>query len=43
MNAMPTARIGLKPVFVTSAEAIPAEAMIVSASGRYESPALIAL
>ena len=34
MQAMPVARIGLKPTLVTSAEAIPAARMIVTASGR---------
>lgn len=31
---MPVARIGLKPTFVTNCEAIPAERMIETASGR---------
>ena len=43
MNARPASRTGLKPTRVTSCDATPAETMIVSASGRYEKPALIAL
>src|SRR5436190_1995536 len=34
ISAMPVARIGLKPTFVTSADATPAETTIDSASGR---------
>src|SRR5207302_6624301 len=43
ISAMPTARTCLKPIRVTSCDAIPAETMIETASGRYESPALIGL
>ena len=43
MNAIPAARTGLNPIRVTSWDAIADAAMIVSASGRYDSPALIAL
>ena len=43
MKTIPAARTCLKPILVTSCEAIPAEMMIDPASGRYESPALIAL
>ena len=42
-SAMPISRIGLKPNFVTSTDARPAETMIAIASGRYESPAFSAL
>ena len=34
MNSRPAASTGLKPIRVTSCDAIPAETMIVSASGR---------
>ena len=34
MNAIPAASTGLKPIRVTSCEAMPAATMIVSASGR---------
>ena len=43
MNAIPAASTGLKPIRVTSCEAMPAERMIMIASGRYERPAWIAL
>src|SRR4029434_316306 len=39
INPIPAASTGLKPIFVTSWEAIPDAAMIISASGRYEGPA----
>ena len=43
IRAMPIAITCLNPIRVTSCDAMPADRMIETASGRYESPALIAL
>ena len=43
MSSIPVARIGLNPTRVTSCDATPAAMMIETASGRYASPASIAL
>jgi len=41
MSSRPAISVGLKPMRVTSREAAPAETMIPTASGRYETPVLI--